>query len=76
MGLPELHLHDLRHFAGTLAAATGAGTKELMYRFGHASQQAALRSQHATKERDQAIADAIDRLLASPDKCRDTSPDE
>ncbi len=29
--------------AGTLAAGTGAGTKELMYRLGHAGQQAALR---------------------------------
>ena len=43
VGLPDLHLHDLRHLAGTLAASTGAGTKELMYRLGHASQQAALR---------------------------------
>lgn len=25
VGLPHLHLHDLRHVAGTLAAATGAG---------------------------------------------------
>ena len=30
VGLPGLHLHDLRHVAGTLAAATGAGTKEIM----------------------------------------------
>jgi hypothetical protein len=31
----------LRRVAGTLAAATGAGTKELMYRLGHVSPQAA-----------------------------------
>jgi integrase len=29
LGLDEVHFHDLRHVAGTLAAATGAGTKEL-----------------------------------------------
>jgi integrase len=63
VGVPELHLHDLRHLAGTLAASTGAGTKELMRRLGHASQRAALRYQHATEERDRAIADALDELI-------------
>jgi integrase len=63
VGVPTLHLHDLRHLAGTLAASTGAGTKELMYRLGHASQQAALRYQHATRERDRTIADALDALI-------------
>jgi len=65
IGLPELHFHDLRHLAGTLAASTGAGTKELMYRLGHASQQAALRYQHATAERDRAIADALDSIISA-----------
>jgi hypothetical protein len=51
VGVEHLHLHDLRHLAGTLAATTGAGTKALMYRLGHASPQAALRYQHATKAR-------------------------
>lgn len=63
VGVEHLHLHDLRHLAGTLAATTGAGTKELMYRLGHASPQAALRYQHATKARDVAIADAMDALI-------------
>jgi len=53
----------LRHGAGTLAAATGANTKELMYRLGHASPQAALRYQHATRERDTAIAQAMWALI-------------
>lgn len=48
IGLDGLRLHDLRHVAGTLAAATGAGTKEIMRRLGHATQEAALRYQHAT----------------------------
>src|SRR5581483_593243 len=64
LALEHVHLHDLRHVAGTLAAATGASTKELMHRLGHASPRAALRYQHATEERDEAIADGIDRLLS------------
>ena len=63
VGIPEIHLHDLRHLAGTLAASTGASTKEVMYRLGHATHQAALRYQHATRHRDRAIADALDRLI-------------
>lgn len=42
LGLAELHFHDLRHVANTLTAASGASTKELMYRMGHASPAAAL----------------------------------
>ena len=36
-GVPGVHFHDLRHLAATLAAATGATTKELMARMGHSS---------------------------------------
>ena len=63
-GIEGLRFHDLRHTGATLAAATGASTKELMARLGHASPQAALRYQHATRERDEAIAAGVDRLLA------------
>jgi len=63
-GLPELRLHDLRHTGNTLAAATGASTKELMARMGHASPQAALIYQHATADRDRAIAEALSDLAA------------
>ncbi|MFP4555132.1 MAG: tyrosine-type recombinase/integrase [Actinomycetota bacterium] len=48
VGLPDLHFQDLRHLTGTLAVGTGAGTKEIMYRLGHSTRQAALRYQHAT----------------------------
>jgi integrase len=61
--LQELRFHDLRHTANTLAAATGASTKELMARMGHASTRAALIYQHATQERDQAIARALSELI-------------
>ena len=63
IGRPELHFHDLRHSGLTWAAATGASTRELMARGGHASPAAALRYQHATKDRDRAIADAMAELV-------------
>lgn len=63
-GVPEnLHLHDLRHTGNTFAAASGASTRELMARMGHASMRAALIYQHATAERDKAIAEALDALM-------------
>jgi integrase len=62
-GAPELHFHDLRHVGGTLAAATGASLKELMARLGHSSTRAALIYQHATRDRDQAIAMALGGLV-------------
>jgi integrase len=64
-GLPEgFHFHDLRHTGNTLAAATGASTRELMHRMGHASMRAALIYQHATSERDREIAVGMDRRIA------------
>jgi integrase len=65
VGVPHLHFHDLRHAGNTLAAATGASTKELMARMGHASPEAALRHQHATRDRDAAIADTLSRFIES-----------
>ncbi len=59
VGQPELHLHDLRHTGNTMAAATGASLRELMERMGHSSTRAAMIYQHATRERDQAIAAAM-----------------
>lgn len=62
LGAPALHLHDLRHAGNSWAAATGASTKELMARMGHANSAAALCYQHATADRDRAIADALSAL--------------
>ena len=62
IGRPDLHLHDLRHTGLTLAAATGATTAELMHRAGHSSAGAALRYQHATRDRDRILADALAHL--------------
>ena len=47
----RFHFHDLRHTGTNLAAASGAGTRELMHRMGHGSMRAALIYQHATGER-------------------------
>jgi integrase len=66
-GLNSVHFHDLRHTGATLAAATGATTRELMNRLGHASSQAALRYQHATADRDIAIAKALSQLAVADD---------
>lgn len=57
MGLPGL----------TWSAATGATVAELMRRAGHASPAAALRYQHATDDRDKALADALAGLVTKAD---------
>jgi integrase len=62
----DLHLHDLRHSGLTWSAATGASVAELMCRGGHANPQAALRYQHATEDRDKALADALAGLASTP----------
>jgi hypothetical protein len=59
-----LHVHDLRHSGNTLASATGVSLRELMTRMGHASTRAALMYQHATVERDRAIANGLGSLIA------------
>ena len=59
VGMADLHFHDLRHTGGTLSAATGATLKELMARLGHSSVRAAMIYQHASRDRDQAIAKAL-----------------
>jgi integrase len=63
-GLPSgFHFHDLRHTGNNLAAASGASTRELMYRMGHGSMRAALIYQQATSQRDREIADALQKLI-------------
>ena len=73
-GVPELHFHDLRHTGNTLAAATGASLRELMERMGRASTRAALLYQHATGDRDRAIADALG-VLAEEELARQRRTD-
>ncbi|MGC5305971.1 tyrosine-type recombinase/integrase [Micromonospora zamorensis] len=68
IGQPELHFHDLRHTGNTLAARTGASTRDLMARMGHDSPQAALIYQHATAEADRAIAQALHNAVRADRK--------
>jgi integrase len=70
LGLPGFHFHDLRHTGNTLAASSGASTRELMTRMGHSTMRAALIYQHATSERDREIADGMNRRITRP-----TAPD-
>jgi hypothetical protein len=46
-----------------LAAFTGATLAELMARLGHSTPGAALRYQHAAKDRDRVIANALSKLV-------------
>ncbi len=65
-GIPDtldLHLHDLRHTGSTWSAQSGATLKEVMARIGHSSTRAAMIYQHASRERDQVIASALNALI-------------
>jgi integrase len=64
IGVPNLHLHDLRHTGNTLAAQSGASLRDLMTRMGHDSPAAALIYQHSSRVADEAIAAALNTRLA------------
>ncbi|GAA2257289.1 hypothetical protein GCM10010145_26990 [Streptomyces ruber] len=70
-GIKGPHFHDLRHTGNTLAASTGAGTREVMARVGHSAARAALVHQHASADRDRLIADALSGLVDRGRKVRD-----
>jgi integrase len=65
IGRPDLRFHDLRHSGLSWSAATGATTAELMFRAGHKSSGAAIRYQHASRDRDRALADALAGLAGA-----------
>jgi integrase len=56
-GLPEFHLHDVRHVSLSLVAQN-ASMREVMARGGHRTTAAALRYQHALEQRDSTVAAA------------------
>lgn len=62
-GRPDAHFHDLRHTGAVLAAQTGATLAELMARLGHSTPAAAMRYQHAARDRDTAIAAALSKMV-------------
>ena len=60
IGVPHLHMHDLRHTGNTFAAGTpGTSTRDLMERMGHDTMRAALIYQHTSRDADRRIADAL-----------------
>lgn len=61
-GRPDLRLHDLRHTGAVLAAQTGATLAELMERLGHSTPSAAMRYQHAARDRDAEIARRLSEM--------------
>jgi integrase len=69
-GISGLHFHDLRGSGATWAATAEATVRELMPRLGHTTPTVALRYQHATLERDQAIAERLGRLMSAPSEQR------
>ena len=58
-GREDLTIHHLRHTALTIAGQHGATGAELQARAGHASQAAMAIYQHATLDRDKALAERI-----------------
>jgi hypothetical protein len=61
-GLPGLHTFTTSGMSAGLSA-TGASLKELMARLGPSSTRAAMIYQHATRDRDVAIAQALGGLI-------------
>ena len=76
IGRPDLVYHDLRRSGLTWSAASGASIAELMRRGGHANPTAALRYQHATEDRDRAIAEALADLAEATVTPLRTEPDQ
>ncbi len=72
LGIPNLHLHDLRHTGNTLAAQSGASLRDLMTRMGHDSPAAALIYQHSSRAADAAIAAALDARLVARAEAAET----
>ncbi|MBM4484445.1 tyrosine-type recombinase/integrase [Rhodococcus hoagii] len=70
IGRDDLHLHDLRHFGGVMAAHAGATTKEVMDRLGHVTSSAAMRYQHTASGRAEMVADRLSALAAGQSEPR------
>ncbi|MHB1008052.1 MAG: tyrosine-type recombinase/integrase [Propionibacteriaceae bacterium] len=64
IGRPDFRFHDQRHFAATMAAISGATTKELMQFAGHSDIHVARRYQEALTDRKRDSPTAWPRSLA------------
>ncbi|KUI13394.1 integrase [Mycobacterium lehmannii] len=61
VGIEGMRWHDLRHFAGTMAAQVG-NLREVMDRLGHSTVRAAMIYQGLVDNRDAEVADALSKL--------------
>ncbi|WP_404348418.1 tyrosine-type recombinase/integrase [Phycicoccus jejuensis] len=61
-GREDLRFHDLRHTGLTNAATVGATLAELMQLAGHSTASAALRYQHASRDRLQDLAERLSQM--------------
>jgi integrase len=69
-----VRVHDLRHFAGTMTALTGATLAETMARLGHSTPKAAMAYQLAASGRAEQIAAALSRLAEADTEAGRTGP--
>ncbi|MEU8252049.1 site-specific integrase [Nonomuraea sp. NPDC048916] len=76
MGIQGLHFHNLRHTGNTLAAQSGASLADLKARMGHDSDRAALIYQHATRDADHRIADALSARVKAEQTKREKRDDD
>ena len=74
VGMPGLHVHDLRHTGNQFAANSGAGLRDLMARMAYDSERAAMIYQHEARGADKAITDAIDRHVDDEHRQDDDGP--
>lgn len=65
IGRPDFRFHDLRHSAATMAAISGATTKELPQFPGHSDIHVAMRDQEAVNDRKKELAQRM-AALAGP----------
>lgn len=73
IGRPDFRFHDLRHFAATMAAISGATTKELMQFAGHSDIHVAMRYQEAVNDRKKDLAKRM-TALATPEPAAPPTP--
>ncbi len=65
--LPDVRLHDLRHFTATQLIGAGVDVRTVAGRLGHTDPSMTLRVySHALEERDRAAAAVMGRVLVPP----------
>ncbi len=73
IGIPDLHPHQLRHTAASLAIASGADVKVVQQMLGHASATMTLDTYgHLFEDRLDEVGDALDRARTAAQQRRNT----